>query len=208
LASLALTPSHVEMIGQNPPLDQQGLKIARKPVDDLRGEEVFKFYRDRMAQIHAGEREIRSSGLFQRDAMGGDMMFAHQIAALGGRYQGGWKLKDSIGFGPFAWRASELQDTMIAIPVLGPCALFISGGEHGGQCEVADKETGFIARPTLPAEGPQGMVVPVAIPANAAYREVTIKPLTTGITFYGMRCRDEQPRLTNFKFDYSVLPPP
>jgi len=207
-ASLALTPSHVEMLGQSPPLEQQGLKIARKPVDDLRGEEVFKFYCDRMLQVYKGERVIRSSGLFQRDAMGGDMIFAHQISALGGRYTGGWQLKDSIGFGPFGWKAKTLDDTTITIPALGPCALFLSGGEHGGRCEVADKDTGFIARPDLPAEGPQGMVVPVTIPANAAYREVTIKPLTTGITFYGIRCRDEQPRLTNYRFDYSVLPPP
>lgn len=207
-ASLSLTPSHVEMIGQVPPLEQQGLAIARKPVDGLRGEEVFGFYRNRMAQIRSGERVIKTSGLFQRDSMGGDMIFAHQIAAVGGRFAGGWQLKDSIGFGPFGWKAKELDGACITIPALGPCALFLSGGEHGGQCEVADKDTGFMARPNLPGEGAQGMVVPVTIPAHAAYREVTIKPLTTGVTFYGMRCRDEQSRLSNFKFDYTVLPPP
>jgi hypothetical protein len=206
--SLALTPSHVKMIGQNPPLEQQGLTIARKPVDELRGEEVFKFYRDRMAQVYAGERIINTSGLFQKDAMGGEMIFAHQIAAVGGRYAGGWQLKDSIGFGPFGWKAKDLEATSITIPALGPCSLFLSGGEHGGRCEVTDKYTGFMARPDLPPEGPQGMVVPVTIPANAAYREVTIKPLTTGITFYGMRALYFQPRLSNFKFDYTVLPPP
>ncbi len=207
-ASLALTPSHVEMIGQDPPLEMQGLKIASKPVDDLRGEEVFRFYRDRMAQVYKGERIIKTSGLFQRDSSGGGMVFAHQISALGGRYEGNWHLKDSIGFGPFGWKAKDLDGACVTIPALGPCALFLSGGEHGGRCEVADKDTGFMARPDLPAEGPQGMVVPVTIPANAAYREVTVKPLTTGVTFYGVRCRDEQPRLTNYKFDYSVLPPP
>jgi hypothetical protein len=207
-ASLALTPSHVEMIGQVPSLEEQGLKIASKPVDEFRGEEVFKFYRDRLTQVQEGVREVKASGLFQRDPAGGEMLFAHQIHALGGRYAGDWKLRDSIGFGPFGWKAKDLEHDLITIPVLGPCAIFLSGGDHGGQVEVSDKESGFSARPTLPPEGPQGMVVPVTIPVNVAYREITVKPMTTGVTFYGVRCRDEQPRLANFRFDHSMLPKP
>jgi hypothetical protein len=206
-SSLALTPSHVEMIGQNPPLEQQGLKIASAPMEDFRGDHVFKFYRDRLSQVRMGERSVVYSGLIHSDSMGGPTIFAHQISAVGGWYDGTWTLKDAIGFGPFGWRAAAI-DTQVTLPVLGPCALLVSGGEHGGECEVEDKESKFIARPKLPPETSKGVVIPITIPANISYREITIKPMTTGITFYGFRPRDAQPLLADFYFSYSVLPPP
>src|SRR5262245_1838659 len=44
-ASLALTPSDVEMIGQDPPLEEQGLRIAREPVEALRNEKAWERFK-------------------------------------------------------------------------------------------------------------------------------------------------------------------
>lgn len=206
-ASLGLVPSHVEMIGQVPPLEQQGLKIADKPVDSLRSDERFAKYVERIKGIVNGWGKIETSGLFYRDAMGGEMIFAHQLHAIGGEYHGDWRLKDSIGFGPFGWKATDTANCSITIPMLGPCAIFLSGGAEGGQVEVIDKKSGFNARPSLPPEGPQGLAVPVAIPVNVSYRDITVRPLTSGIVFYGVRCRDTQPHTTNFQFNHAMLPP-
>ena len=54
LASLALVPSPVEMIGQVPPLAEQGLKIASEPVEWLRDDKTFDKYVWRLNEILAG----------------------------------------------------------------------------------------------------------------------------------------------------------
>lgn len=205
-ASLAPVPSFVEMIGQVPPLEQQGLTICKSPMEGLINDKVFNNYRTRLNSVRKGITKISTSGLFQHDALGGQMIFAHQIGALGGVYEGDWRLKDSIGFGPFGWRATNDRCT-VTIPVLGPCAVFVSGGPTGAQAEILDDKSGFQARPALPPEGPQGAVVPVAVPVSISYRPVTVKALTPGVTFYGVRCRDPQPAFTEFEFSHATLPP-
>ena len=206
-ASLGCTPSFVEMIGQVPSLIEQGLIIAKKPIEHLNSDLRFGQYVDTMQAINLRKAKLHTSGLFQNDATGGQMIFAHQISAIGGEYVGDWTLRDSIGFGPFGWKCKDTANCLVRLPILGPSALFFSGGQNGGEVEVIDKSSGFNARPKLPPEGTQGVVVPIAIPVHISYRTVTARPLTSGVTFYGLRCRDPQPTRTDYHFDFSVLPP-
>jgi hypothetical protein len=210
LASLALTPSPVQMIGQVPPLEQQGLTIVG--LDQISrwtdaDNELFARYRDRLQQIRDGKLKLPDT-LFHRDQQG-YTIFAHQIGAIGGHYQGNWKLKDSPGFGPFGWIADSEQedrDPRIFIPIFGPCEILVSGGKEGGQVEVIDEQSGFNAKPILPPEGKEGTIVSVNLPGNVAYRTIRINMSTPGTTFYGIRTRDEQPRVPNWKFDWNTLP--
>jgi hypothetical protein len=206
-ASLALTPSPVEMIGQVPPLEQQGLTIVTDTSSAL-SSNLFVFYRDRLQQIRDGKLKLPDT-LFHRDSNGGYTIFAHQIGAIGGHYQGKWKLKDAPGFGPFGWIADSHQedwDPRIQIPVFGPCEILVSGGKEGGQVLIVDEQSGFNAKPVLPAEGGQGTVVSVNLPGNVSYRTIRITMMTPGCIFYGLRTRDEQPRVSGWKFDWNTLP--
>ena len=208
LASLALTPSPVTMIGQVPPLEEQGLTIATGPVTDRIDDKGFEYYRAGLAQVRSGNLKLPST-LFHRDQIGSYTIFAHQIGALGGTYQGKWKLKDSIGFGPFGWIADSHQedwDPRITIPIFGPCEILVGGGKEGGQVHIVDEQTGFVAKPVLPPEGPEGQIGSANIPGNVAYRNISIKMMTPGSTFYGIRTRDEQPTVSNWKFDWNTLP--
>lgn len=211
LASLALTPSPVTMIGQIPPLEEQGLTLATAPLhgfDSPATQDVFKIYRGNLSEIRAGQLKLPST-LFHRDQIGSYTIFAHQIGALGGNYQGNWKLKDSPGFGPFGWIADSHQedwDPRITIPIFGPCEILVGGGKDGGQVHIVDEQTGFNARPVLPPEGQEGTIVSVNIPGNVAYRTISIKMSIPGTIFYGIRTRDEQPVVSNWKFDWNTLP--
>jgi hypothetical protein len=208
LASFALTPSPVTMIGQVPPLAEQGLTLATGPVTDRIDDDAFKLYRATLTGIRHGKFKLPST-LFHRDQIGSYTIFAHQIGAIGGAYQGNWKLKDAPGFGPFGWiadSASEDWDPRVSIPVFGPCEILVSGGKDGGQVQIVDEQTGFSARPVLPLEGEQGQIVSINIPGNVAYRTIRITMNTPGSVFYGIRTRDEQPLASNWRFDWNTLP--
>jgi hypothetical protein len=210
-ASLALTPSPVTMIGQIPPLAEQGLTIAtdedrmeRAAIDD----DAFKLYRATLMGIRHGKFKLPDT-LFHRDTNGGYTIFAHQIGAIGGHYQGKWKLKDAPGFGPFGWIADSAQedwDPRIQIPVFGPCEILVSGGKEGGQVLIVDEQSGFNAKPILPRETDQGTIVSVNLPGNVSYRTIRITMMTPGTIFYGIRTRDEQPRVPGWRFDWNTLP--
>jgi hypothetical protein len=208
LASLALTPSPVQMIGQIPPLEQQGLTIATGPVTNRIDDSMFNLYRNNLHNIRLGNWKLPDT-LFHRDNNGGTTIFAHQIGAIGGHYQGKWKLKDAPGFGPFGWIADSEQedfDPRIFIPVAGPCEVMVSGGSVGGQIEIVDEQSGFNARPILPAEGGSGTIVSVNLPGNVSYRTIRINMMTPGCCFYGIRTHHEQPRVQGWKFDWNTLP--
>ncbi len=208
LASLALTPSPVQMIGQIPSLEDQGLTLVTGPVEALRNDKLFETYRIRLGHARQGELKLPNR-LFHRDSAGGVTIFPHQLAAIGGSYQGSWKLKDAPGFGPFGWIADSHQEDFnprIFVPVFGPCEILVGGGKDGGQVHVIDEQSGFDSRPVLPPEGPQGQIVAVNIPGNITYRTVRVNMSTPGTTFYGVRCREEQPMLSYFKFDWNTLP--
>src|SRR5262249_30543635 len=120
LASLALVPSPVEMIGQDPPLEQQGLRIADKPVELLRDDKAFDRFCERTRMIRNGSLVLPATTPQFSSDMATHAFFPHQIGLLNGSCEGEWRLKWSQGFGPFAWRAVE-PGAVVEVDVQGPC---------------------------------------------------------------------------------------
>lgn len=220
LASLALTPSPVEMIGQIPPLHEQGLTLVTQPVELLRNDDSFKKFADRTQAIREGKLQIPSS-VWPRAPDGTHLIFPHQISAAAGKYWADWKLKWSQGFGPFAWEAfGEFPFTQIGrdgvahrqlpsleIPIMGSCAFLVSGGKNGGRFRVTDAKSGYEVAPDLAPESQQPQMMQLAVPAQVDYRVVTLTALDPGVIFYGLQTRDPQACLPGVTFDHSVLPP-
>ncbi len=218
LASLALTPSPVEMIGQVPPLHEQGLKLVTQPVDVLRDDAAFARYVERTNQVRIGNlRLFHDPFLF--DNGNGWIVFAHQVSAFGARYEGDWRLKWFQGFGPFGWKAGESRsepavtgtgiavedwvNPRITIPLAGPVEFFVSGGPDGGQFELEDLSSGYTVRPVLPPD----QIVSLPVPGAISYREIRLTALTPGVVFHAIRIREPQPEVVVRAFDHSFLPP-
>lgn len=206
LCSLALTPCKAQMIGQVPPLAEQGLTLAEKAVEERRNDEAFELFKARTRRIRAKTYKIAPESPIHVDNQGVSTIFPHQIGVIGGEYSDGWRTIWSQGFGPFAYRAAEAT-ARIVVPVSGPCVVFVSGGEAGGRVNITDTESGFSCNPDLPPEGEQTQVLQVQVPAAVSYRDIHIEALTPGVVFYGLQTRERQPYFPDFSFDYSVLPP-
>lgn len=211
LASLALTPSHVEMIGQHPALADQGLTIASQPVEHLSAEGGFNIYRHSLASLWEGTSNITVSNAIHQDVLGNFTIFPHQIHKLGGSYgngasaESGWKLQWTQGFGPFSWRASAVGDSLI-VSLSGHVEFLVSGGPTGAQVEVIDYHSGFTCNPVLAPEGSSTQIMAIAVPASVSYREVRLTALTPGAVFYGIRTREPQMLYHGTRFDHSFLP--
>lgn len=229
LASVALTPSPVQMIGQIPPLAEQGLKIIRQGgVEARRNDPAFLAYASATEAIREQDLRVPVS-VPQHDDAGTTTYFAHQVKLLEGAcYKGDWFLRFSQGFGPFAWKAGEMyldgpdfndyRDGVAVPDVLlpyyptfnvmasGTCEFFVSGGEKGGRFLVEDLQSGYSVSPTLPPESPSGSVLALACPAAVSRRMVRLTALSPGVCFFGIRCREPQPERVAWAFDHSVLP--
>ena len=221
LASLGLTPSPVEMIGQNPPLAEQGLKIAtgrEKTRDDQIAYETFW---SRTARVREGALLTGVDIRFHYDVPNATWTyFPHQMAMLGGEYSGDWRFEECRGWGTFKWVAGPQEQVRVEdeiftptpayliVPVFGSCSILVSGGKTGGKVEVVDEQSGFRAAPDLPPEGEQGQVLQMMIPGGLVYRNIRITMLTSGTVFYGIQSREKQPFLPDVGFDHSVLPSP
>jgi hypothetical protein len=216
-ASLALVPSPVEMIGQEPLLAEQGLKVAGQPVELFRDDVVFATYAARTAAIRRGEQDAGWLGSVLHDpASGAFTYFAHQVEGIGARYEGDWRLEFSQGFGPFAWRADPgTRDydpegcawhngtPKVTISLSGFVELLASGGKQGGSLRVEDTHSGYVVSPTLPPRN----LVSLPIPAQVSYRDVRLTALSPGVVFYGVRSREPQPFSPQWRFDWHKLPP-
>ena len=206
LASLALTPSPVEMIGQDPPLAEQGLQIADGRYELLRNKVAFETYRDRQQMIRQGEFKPTFPQI-HHDSQG-YLYFPHQLGAIGAEENKLWFLKWSQGFGPFSYLADMTvggdQPTW-TIPVLGPCSVIVSGGDTGGTVHVEDEQSGYEIDLELTPEQQNG-AYQLAVPGTVAYRNVRVTAKTPGVTFYGLRTQIEQPTKP-YKFDWNQLPP-
>ncbi|HSV26187.1 MAG TPA: hypothetical protein VLJ17_24580 [Xanthobacteraceae bacterium] len=216
-ASLALTPSDVEMIGQVPPLKEQGLTIVKEPVNVLRDDVKFENYIARLNAIYNGEYVIDTAPripLLNHDGMF-STIFAHHVGALGGRYVSSnhgigdvadnWQLKWSQGYGPFAYEAKQKGAT-IELPINGPCDLVVSGGKKGGRIEVTDPYTKYRAFPDLPPEQPHQPFITIPVPAQVAYRTLKLVAHDPGVTFYAVCVKDEQNWDKSSSFDWDKLP--
>lgn len=222
LASLALTPSPVEMIGQNPPLAEQSLTIVKEPVEKRRKDNAFDYYAGCLKSIREGCMSLGIDTRFHYDVPNATWTyFPHQMARLGGVYSGDWCFEECRGWGTFKWvagaeeiieGAEECEDEFdrptLTVPVFGPCSILISGGAAGGKVEVVDEQSGFKADPVLPAEGPENQILQMMVPGGLTYRRIRVTMLSPGCTFYGIQTREKQPFLPGVGFDHSVLPSP
>lgn len=204
-ASLALVPTAcVDMIDN--PLPQQGLTLARHPVDLLRNDLAFARYITTTAAIRANtwvpDRPIR-----QRAMDGTQLIFPHQVQGLGATYSiADWRLQASQGWGPFLWKAKRPGATVI-LPLVGEVQLLVAPpADKNGMVEVSTGDGAFFQ--TTLAPDPNGTISSIAIKGDCAWREVKLTMLTEGLSFCGVRCRWDQPVLPAAGgFDHSVLPP-
>ncbi len=209
LASLALTPSPVEMIGQTPPLADQGLTIADGPVEARRNDAGFETFQLRTQRIQEIEWRTCNGGFyspaFAPEANGVQTVFPHQIGAIGGWYTGDWKLHWHQGLGPFAWKAGD-AGAMMEARVSGPCQVLVSGGSEGGEVLVEDTYSGYSNDPLLAPQKDQGILA-ITVPAGVSYRKIRLTAKSPGVIFYGLKVMEFQPYEADWDFDHSVLPP-
>lgn len=203
LASLAITPSPVEMIGQTPPLAEQGLTLATELVEDRRDDKAFEQFASRTRMIRNGKwapdviRPIHRSSLTANQ-----IYFAHQMP-YPTEFAGDWFLSWTQGFGPFGWRAGK--DAHMRASLFGPVAFLVSGGKTGAPCKITDTESGYEIAPTLSPLGEGGNIQQLAVPAGVSYRDITMD-LGEGGIFYGIQMSEPQPTSSE-TFDFSKLPP-
>ena len=220
LASLALTPSPTEMIGQNPPLAEQGLEIAAGEVAQFQNDKAFEVYKNRLEDVNTGLLQTGVETQFQFDPNTSLWtIFPHQLHMIGGSYAGDWRLKETRGWGTFGWEAGGPGDYKIVsgahlkstnaeatIPAFGSIAVLASGGKTGGKIEVKDELSGWSATPDLPSE--EKGILQLVVPGGMAYRNIRVTALTPGIVFLGIQSREKQPFIPNATFDYSNLVKP
>lgn len=203
-AALALTPSKCQMIGQDPPLEQQGLKLVTEPVDALRHDDAFDLFVSRMQALNEGRAVSYSTPFFSQDD-GSEIVMPHQLGWLWGGYSGKWKLKWVQAHGPFVYVADE-ENAELDFIVSGPISVLVSGGAAGGSIKIKDEMSGFDFSIRLDPE--QGQVLSLNVPASVSTRKITVTALQPGVTFYGVNMRGPQLIDDTFRFNHAQLPPP
>lgn len=204
LATLGLTPSHVEMIGQDPPLEEQGLKIADAPVTSLINDTAFETFRHHTRCVREGRMQLQlKPWLVQQQANGSILYtyFPHQFERIGGKFTGDWRLKWSQGHGPFTY---ESAGGKLTIPVFGSCAFMVTGGERGAKIRVSDRKSGYEIAPEIGPESMGAMALPMS--AGPSYREIEIEA-TAGARIMSLQTSEPQPWFPGIKFDWNSLPP-
>lgn len=222
-ASLALTPSPCDMIGQNPPLAEQGLKIVTEPVEARRNPPKADEYLYNLKQIREGKldiNEFKTPSPFS-PAVGGHIVFPHQAVGIGGCYIGNWRLTETRGWGTFAWTSAEpttivvdrepnesVEDTQVQLPITGACSLLVGGGEAGGYVSVHDTHSGFSQKLHIKAAS-GGQTASIVVPPTSIRRTITLTMLDPGLTFYGVTCREPQVYLPadGWAFNHKHLAP-
>ena len=205
LASLALVPSPVEMIGQQPSLADQGLKIASEPVGDRRNDKAFTTFVDSTGCIREGKLTLGVPPIRFRDDAGAEIIFAHQLDGLvGAEWTGDWRLKWSPGLGGFAARGQK--DAEFLALLSGSCRFMVMGGEKGGQVAIEDVKSGYVIRPTLLPEASQ-QVTQVVVPTTVSWRPVRLTVIDRSAVLYGISCSEPQPAVVGWNFDHGKLWP-
>ena len=217
MCSLALTPAKATQLED---IAAMGLKMVAAPMQSRVDQHAYETFRERSARIRAGglTLPVQAGDRLYHD--GAHVIFPHQIAQLGGYYEGDWHFKWSMGYGCFAWKAGlSMQDDACStqsfagsspaahIPVFGPVDVLVSGGERGGRMQVEDYYSGYVCSPNLQPEGNEGHVLQIAIPGGFNYRTIRVTALTPGVVFYGIRTREAQCLLQPSTFSFNDLPP-
>lgn len=201
LASVALTPCAVEMVGQEPSLEEQGLKLVTEEAERFRDDKAFARFAMRTRAIRQGGWKPQAITRIHRASgnLGASLIFPHQMNA---DWEGDWRLKWSQGFGPFSWRANA-DGCRLEIEVFGPAGFCLSGGERAARVTLTDTESGFEIDPEVPPSS-HG-ITQLQVPGGVSLRNI-VMTCAQGAVFYGMMTAEPQPE-TDHKFDYSVLPP-
>jgi hypothetical protein len=202
LASLALTPCAAEMIGQEPSLEEQGLALVDREVDQLRNENAFLMFKWSTENIRNGLWKPQAITRIHRASGNGgaSLIFPHQLTHPG--WKGDWRLKWAQGFGPFAWRANA-DGALLHQMIFGPCTFLVSGGKRSAKITLRDCESGYEIEPEVPPA--EHGITQLTVPGTVSYRGVEMV-CGEGAVFYGIMTAEPQPE-GNQKFDYSVLPP-
>lgn len=209
LASLALTPAKCRMIGQVPPLKEQGLELvddSDKYID--RGPwssdpKVFEQYRDNLQKISDGDYKPELPGIIHRDGAG-MLFFPHQLGYLAGgpTWQGTLELHWSQGFGPFAYRAGP-DGAFLSVRISGSASYLLTGGTVGAKVAITDTRSGFNFKPDLPPE--EGHPISIGVPGGPVPRKIRLE-MGEGAVFYGLSTTNPQMLDDKFRFDWSQLP--
>lgn len=203
-ASLALTPAKASMIGQAPPLREQGLVLTQGTVEARRNERAFEFYRENLRCLGPSVDSIMPTdgwSIFQRqgDAL---LVFPHQLGNLTGtKWSGRLNLKWSNGYGPFSYVAGP-GGASLSARLSGICSFLVTGGDVGARVTIQDTRSGFRTSPELPA-GDQPIAINV--PGGPIPRIITLD-MAEGAVFYGLQTADPQMIDTTWKFDWKQLP--
>ena len=104
--------------------------------------------------------------IFRSSTANSYVYYAHQLPKHD--YEGDWRLKNSPGFGPFAWRAGS-DGAKLTVSLYGPVVFLVSGGKNGGKVKIADTDSGYEISPELPANQPQN-IAGLQVPAGVSYR--------------------------------------
>lgn len=206
LASLALTPAKCTMIGQDPPLAEQGLELTHPgwrqvwPVGD-----AFELFVARTRNIREGHLDCNTPVMDIDPCITGErVIFPHHVPSFGGSYFDSWRLKNSQGFGPFAYRAGE-GGTSLVVPCYGSVSFLVSGGTNGATVAVSDSTSGYATTRDLPPEAQSGIIA-MLVPGSVTYRSIRLE-LAEGAVFYGYSSSEEQPWNPQVKFNHATLPP-
>lgn len=200
LASLALTPAKCEMVGQNPPLAQQGLELTNGLVEARRDDKAFLDYAIALDRIRVGYAAPEYPSMIHRDSTG-QLFFSHQLGALNAEWRGKLELQWSQGFGPFAYRAGP-GGVSLSVRISGACSILADGGRDGARVIVEDTRSGFRAQPVIEAGSP---MIQIPVSGGPIPRQIQVH-IEEGGVFYGLQTADPQMIDTTFKFDWSQLP--
>lgn len=202
LASLALTPCMAEMIGQEPPLEAQGLKLVSEEVEERRDDEALGRYILNTSAIRKGKWQPQVITPIHRASANGSasLIFPHQLCDPA--WDGDWRSKWVQGFGGFAWRAAA-NDATLRQMIFGPCTFLVSGDKRQAKVTIRDIESGYEIDPEVPPA--EHGITQVSVPGGCSYRQIEMTA-GEGLIFYGIQTTEPQP-ISDRKFDYSVLPP-
>lgn len=203
LASLALTPAKCQMIGQVPSLEKQGLELTSETLMQ-RGidQKAFEIYRDNLASIRAGVHKLDGPNIIHREH-GGMLFFPHQLGHLAGtQWAGNLVLKNSQGFGPFAYVAGH-GGASLSLRISGSCSYLATGGVDGARVTVTDARSDFKSDPDLPAGDEP--IISITVPGTPIPRILTFD-MAEGAVFHGLQTTDPQMLDTTFRFNWDQLP--
>lgn len=204
-AALALTPSPCEMVGQNPPLHEQGLRLNDHPFELLRNDQAFEVFASRTQDIRTGALDLNCPRHLMPHPNGQLWMFPQHFNRLHAVLQDEWRTKWTFGLGPFSLRAMQTGATL-SIPVAGPCSVLVAGADEPARVRVTNTKTKERSEVLIAAEKSQQPMEIAGYASGVQYANIVVEALTPGVTVLALRVLQPQPAFPA-SFDIDWLPP-